>query len=231
MMYSYQANPVHWFILVFIAISVISSIVKKLTESGQNPPSGSPGARPARKSFTDLIEEVRKMANEGHAKPPSPPKPPKPTTVFTQQQRGSQPEPTVLVPIVPKLKTIGQVRQLKADTVKRFVVDEEDERARAEREKAKRIVRERKEQFRREQEKKRQEAERFGVLKTEKLRLESKLRKRYEKPVPVPSAAIVPGKIDYSRILKSREALRNAIVLREIFGPPRSMRRYRSRQH
>jgi hypothetical protein len=234
---TYRSDFIPWVILVFIAISVLSNIVKKLSQSGQKPPTGPPGSKPVRKSFVDLIEEVRRMAEEGQQKPPGLPKGEKTPTAFTQPRKGPQPRPTVRTPVVPRLKPIGQIRQPSTrKPVTRLVADQKEIRAKAEREKVEQRARELRERARVEREEKRKQAERARVSAREGATRPKQptdfdaLKRRYATRGKTITAAAAPKAVDFSRLFQSRKTLRDAIVLREILGPPRSMRRYTSRQ-
>ena len=227
---TYYSNFIPWVILVFIAISVLSNIVKRLSQGGQNPPTGPPGSTPARKSFIDLIEDVRRMAEGGQEKPPTPPERERPPADFTQPPERPRQHPTVRTPVVPKLQPVGQVRQQVRRPTKRLVADQGEMRVMAERQNAEQRARELRERARIEREERRKQPERARVSGKKKAELGAEFRKRYEKPVEVIPTAPAPRAIDFSRLFQSRKTLRDAIVLREILGLPRAMRRHTSRQ-
>ncbi len=228
---TYQGSFIPWVILIFVAISLLSNIVKKLSQSGPKPPTGPPGTLPPRRRFMDLIEQVRRMAEDGEEKPPAPTRPEKPPAFFSQPRQGPQQQPRVRTPVVPRLKPVGQVRRPPGrEPTKRLVIGEDEIRIRAEREKAEQRTRELRERGRREREQRRKPGERVRISGKKKTDLGAELRKRYEKPVEVIPTAPAPKAVDFSSLFESRETLRDAIVLREILGLPRAMRRHTSRQ-
>jgi hypothetical protein len=237
----HRANFVLWAVLVFVAVNVIANIVKKLSQSSQPPKPGTrPGATPGRKSFAELIDEVRRMA-EGESGKPQPPKTPQPPpAVFTQPRQTPRPPGTVRTPAVPKLKPVGQVRQpayrgpairqpRERVTTKRVVMSDAEIRARRAKEEAERKATELRSRARMERAQVRRTPEKLSAA-DKTIKEMDRLKRRYERPAAAvsPAAAHIT---DYSKLFGSPEALRNAIVLREILGPPRALRKFSSRIH
>jgi hypothetical protein len=241
LMQIHRADFVPWVVLVIIAVSVISNIVKKLSQSGQPPkPGARPGATPGRKSFAELIDEVRRMA-DGEAGRPQPPKAPQPPgAVFTQPRQTPRPPGAVRTPAAPKLKPVAQVRQpayrgpaipksRERVTTKRIVMSEAEIRDERVKEEAERKTAELRSRPGMERKQVRRPVERLSAA-DKTIKEMDRLKRRYDRSTAAVSAAAAHI-TDYSKLFGSPEALRNAIVLREILGPPRALRRFSSRIH
>ena len=226
-------------ILIIVGISFLANIIKKVMQNTQNYQDGQGQPPKPRSRFLDLIEEVRKMAEQGGEPKPGAPgqQPP-----FVKIERTIQ-KKSIISPVVPKLKPVGDVKisspAPQSPTFEIIKPYSPQKPAIAS------IWADENEMFDDEEMISADEARRYIAEKERALkRREDKLRKAEEKLSQIESSvekrqvshetggkgsakeyAIFEERRDYSSVFRSLESLKDAIVLREILGPPKALRR------
>ena len=223
-------------IFIIVGISFLVNVIKKAIQGSQGNQNEQGQTPKPRSRFLDLIEEVRRMAEEGGE---SKPKMPGQQPPFIKIEKIIQKQ-TMVSPTVPKLKPVGgekaatsspQPQVIKPYTPQQTVAARytsqeeylEDEEELISAVEAKRQFEARENALKMREEALRIAEERLSRVETNIEEQQSSYevaRKEAVKPPPVSKE----GK-DYSGIFKSPESLKDAIVLREILGPPKALQR------
>ena len=240
-LYLLQSDSDTWgnvVVFIIIGIAIFVNVIRKAIQNAQKGQGEQGQAPKPRSRFLDLIEEVKRMAEEGgepgHFTPRQPP-PPETTEKINQK-------PVIIPPNVPRLKPIGgekitkpsyQPQRQKPVTVQRPVsirfIPQEDELPDEEEVIFASNVRK---QFEAREKALRKREEALKVAEERLSKLEAGIEKRKAKTATskkeTAKELILSDKVTYySAIIESPESLKNAIVLREILGPPRAIRKYR----
>jgi hypothetical protein len=228
-------------VFVIIGISALVNLIKKAMQNVQKQDGKGEPVKP-RNRFLDLIDEVRRMAEqEGGGKSQMPGQQPPIIRIETMRQKQ-----TFISPKVPQLKPIGEVKKptmppqpqfetavkpyYSEETVlQRVIPDEEDEMMDEETEameEFERTIKSRENALKTREEALRKAEKRLSELQSsiENRSISPETREKEEAGRPAEFQALK----DYLGVFESPELLKEAIVLREILGQPRAITRHRT---
>lgn len=227
-------------VFIIVGIAIFVNVIRKAIQNAQKGQDRQSQAPKPRSRFLDLIEEVKRMAEEGgEPKQFTPRQPPPPGTTEQINQR-----PVIMPPNVPRLKPIGgekitttpyQPQMQKPVQVQKNisirVISQEDELPDEEEMMFASNVRK---QFEAREKALRKREEALKMAEERLSQLEARKEKRRTKHATsgketVKQSVLLDETVDYTAIFESPESLKEAIVIREILGPPRAMRRYKAR--